>query len=176
MRFHFRWSLGGGDWEMEIRLRGNVGKFPVCLRAHRGRSVITLWPAAPVWSTQPAHYVSSAPGPSSARPSAGGRGEDQNDHPSGRESTAKSESVPRRQLQRAPETAAAGTPGRQAVATAGRRTDRVDLNFKVSRAFGQRFKLLAINAEPKGVELLQRVIDTYERVEKNNESTHGVER
>ena len=39
----------------------------------------------------------------------------------------------------------------------------VDLNFKVPAEFRQRFKQLALNAQLKNVQLLNRVVEAYER-------------
>ena len=45
-----------------------------------------------------------------------------------------------------------------------RGSDRlVDLNFKVPVAFRRRFKQLALNADLKGVQLLRRAVEAYER-------------
>ena len=39
----------------------------------------------------------------------------------------------------------------------------VDLNFKVPAEFRQRFKQLALNAQLKNVQLLNRAVEAYER-------------
>ena len=55
--------------------------------------------------------------------------------------------------------AVSGSPQRGQIATKA----LVDLNFKVPAEFRQRFKQLALNAQLKNVQLLNRAVEAYER-------------
>ena len=55
-------------------------------------------------------------------------------------------------------------PATDALQRGERTSDQlVDLNFKVPVAFRRRFKQLALDADLKGVQLLRRAVEAYER-------------